>query len=55
MNLVLEKGERITMGGKGRGEVRGEVKLEVTGVVVDAPATDSLGEVLTSRKPLLIG
>ena len=25
MNLVLEKGERVTMGDKGRGEIIGEV------------------------------
>ena len=25
MNLVLEKGERVTTGGKGRGEIGGEV------------------------------
>ena len=24
MNLALEKGERVTMGGKSRGEIRGE-------------------------------
>ena len=30
MNLALEKGERVTTGGKGRGEIRGEAG-EVTG------------------------
>ena len=39
MNLSLEKGERITTGGKGRGEVGGEAG-EVTGVVADAPTMD---------------
>ena len=36
MNLVLEKGERVTTGGKGRGEIGGEAG-EVTGVVADVP------------------
>ena len=42
MNLALEKGERVTMGGKGRGETGGETE-EVTGVVANAP-TDGLGK-----------
>ena len=41
MNLALEKGERITMGGKGRGEIRGEAG-EVTGAVADVPTMDTL-------------
>ena len=36
MNLALEKGERVTMGGKGRDEAG-----EVTGVVSDPPTTDA--------------
>ena len=43
MNLALEKGERVTPGGKGRGEILGEAG-EVTGVVADAPTTDGLGK-----------
>ena len=39
MNLALEKGERVTTGGKGRGEIGGEAG-EVTGVVADAPTTN---------------
>ena len=35
MNLALEKGERVTTGGKGRGEIGGEAG-EVTGGVADA-------------------
>ena len=31
MNLALEKGERVTMGGKGRGEIGGEAG-EVTSI-----------------------
>ena len=42
MNLALEQGERVFMGGKCRGEIRGEAG-EVTGVVADAPTTNSLG------------
>ena len=42
MNLALEKGERVTTGGKGKGE-RGEAG-EVTGVVANAPTTDGLGK-----------
>ena len=43
MNLALEKGERVTTGGKGRGEIGGEAG-EVTGVVADAPTMDGLGK-----------
>ena len=43
MNLALEKGERVTTGGKGRGEIGGEAG-EVTGGVADAPITDGLGK-----------
>ena len=43
MNLALEKGERVTTGGKGRGEIGGKAG-EVTGVVVDEPTTDGLGK-----------
>ena len=43
MNLALENGERVTMGGKGRAEIGGEAG-EVIGVVADAPTTDSLGK-----------
>ena len=39
MNLTLEKGERVTTGGKGRDEIGGEAG-EITGVVADAPTTD---------------
>ena len=42
MNLVLEKRERITAGGKGRGEIRNEMG-KITGMVADVPTTDSLG------------
>ena len=42
MNLA-EKGERVTTGGNGRGEIGGEAG-EVTGVVADAPSTDGLGK-----------
>ena len=41
MNLALEKEERVIMGGKGRGEIRGEAG-EVTGVVANVPTTDSV-------------
>ena len=41
MNLALEKRERVTTGGKGRGKIGGE-DGEVTGVVADAPTTDDL-------------
>jgi hypothetical protein len=43
MNLALEKGERVTTGGKGIGKIGGEAG-EVTGVVADAPTTDGLGK-----------
>jgi hypothetical protein len=43
MNLALEKGERVTMGGKGRDEIGSEAG-EVTGVVADAPTMDGLGK-----------
>ena len=34
MSLALEKGERVTTGGKGRGEIGGETE-EVSGVVAN--------------------
>ena len=43
MNLALEKGERVTMEGKSRGEIGGEAG-EVIGVVANAPTMDGLGE-----------
>ena len=43
VNLVLEERERLTMGGKGRGEIRGE-SGKVKRVVADAPTTDNLGK-----------
>ena len=43
VNPVLEKGKRVTMGGKGRGEIRGEAG-EVRGVVANVPTTDGLGK-----------
>ena len=43
MSLELEKGERVTMGGKGRVEIGGEAG-EVTGVVANVPTTDGLGK-----------
>ena len=39
MNLALEKGERVTTGGKDRGEAG-----EVTGVVANALTMDGLGK-----------
>ena len=39
----IGEGERVTTGGKGRGEIGGEAE-EVTGVVANAPTTDGLGE-----------
>ena len=42
MNVALEKGKRVTMGGKGIGEIR-EAR-GVTGVVANTPTIDSLGE-----------
>ena len=43
MNFALEKGKRVTTGGKGRGEIGGEAE-EVTGVVANPPTTDGLGK-----------
>ena len=43
MNLALEKGERVTIGGKSRGEIGGEAG-EITEVVANAPTIDGLGE-----------
>ena len=43
MNLALEKGERVTTGGKDRGEIGGEAG-EVNGVAADAPYSDGLGK-----------
>ena len=43
MNLALEKGERVTMGGQVRGEIGGKAG-ELTVVVADAPTTDGLGK-----------
>ena len=37
------KGEMVTTGGKGRGEIGGEAG-EVTGVAENAPTTDGLGK-----------
>ena len=42
-DLALEKGERITMGGKDRGEIESESE-EITGVVANAPTMDGLGK-----------
>ena len=42
MNLALEKGERVTVGGKSRDEIGGEAG-EVTRVAADAPTMDGLG------------
>ena len=39
MNLVLEKGERVTTGSKGRYEAG-----DVNGVVANEPTTDGLGK-----------
>ena len=41
--LALEKGERVTTGGKDRGEVGGEAG-ETTGLVADPPTMDGLGK-----------
>ena len=38
MNLALEKGKRVTTGGKRRGDIRGE-DGEVSGVVANVPTT----------------
>ena len=43
MNLAFEKGDRVAMGGKGRGEIRGEAG-EVTGVIANPPTMDGLGK-----------
>ena len=43
MNLAIEKGERVTMGGKGRGEIGGEAG-EVIGVVANVSTTHGLGK-----------
>ena len=51
MNLALEKGERITTGCKGRGEIGGEAG-EVTGVVADVPTTN--GELIYCINIVLI-
>ena len=40
MNLALEKGEKVTTGGKGRGEIGGEAGE----VIADAPTMDGLGK-----------
>ena len=40
MNLVLEKGERVTMGGKGRGEIG-----KVTGMFADVSNMDCLRKI----------
>ena len=37
------KGEKVTTGGKGRGEIGGEAG-EVTGVVANVPTMEDLGE-----------
>ena len=41
MNLALQEGEKVTTGGKSRGEIRDETG-EVTGVVADAPTMDRM-------------
>ena len=38
---MLEKRERVTMGGKGRGEIRGDAG-EVSGVIANVPPMDGL-------------
>ena len=43
MNLALERGERVTTGGKGRGEIGGEAG-EVTVVVANVHIMDMLGK-----------
>ena len=43
MNLALEKGERVTTRGKGRGEIGGEAG-KVTGVLANVPTLDGLGK-----------
>jgi hypothetical protein len=43
VNLALEKRERVTTGGKGRGDIDGEIG-KVTGMVAVAPTMDNLGK-----------
>ena len=43
MNLALEKGERVTTGGKDSDEIKGEAG-EVSGMVAIVPTTDGLGK-----------
>ena len=43
MNLALEKWERVTTGGKDKGEIESEA-VEVTGVVANVPTTDGLAK-----------
>ena len=43
MNLALEKGERVTTGGKGRGEIGGEAG-EVTGMTAKASIMGIFGK-----------
>ena len=43
MEGCSESGKKINMGGKARGEIRGEAG-EVTGMVTNAPITDGLGK-----------
>ena len=40
--MALEKSERVTMGGKDRGEIRSKIG-KVTGMVADVPTTEILG------------
>ena len=40
---VGEGGERVTMGGKDRGEIGGKAG-EITGVVANVPTTDDFGK-----------
>ena len=40
MNLTVEKRERVTTGGNGRGETRSEIG-KVIGINADAPTTDT--------------
>ena len=41
VNLALEKREGVTMGVKGRGEIRSEIG-KITGMAADAPTTEYL-------------
>ena len=43
MNLALEKRERVTTSGKGRGEIRSEIIVKVNGMVADMPIADRQG------------